>query len=224
MKKTNFKSGFSTFQLLLVIIFGYFFAWPYIEDNFIYKDSPKYVVQFKNAIEDFSKQKETVKDVYKEALDAQSEAKVVKYLFKDSKTQLFITKWSEAEREVETLREKFDSYQSNTENFLDGLENNLDKIENDPKLKDRMKKYSNKKAIKMANNINKIETNLKLLEHSIQKGNNLIVALETVSSFNELTQDIEEFDSILDSSNKVFTNIDSLIIDGITALDIELQE
>ena len=218
------KSGISTFQLLVVIIVGYFFAWPYVEDNFIYKDSPKYVVQFKNAIEDFSKQKETVKDVYKEALDAQSEAKVVKYVFKDSKTQLFVTKWNDAEREVETLREKFDSYQSNTENFLDGLENNLDKIENDPKLKNRMKEYSNKKAIKMANNINKIEKNLKLLEHSIQKGNNLIVALETVSSFNELTQDIEEFDSILDSSNKIFTNIDSLISDGITALDIELQE
>jgi len=224
MKKTNLKSGISTFQLLIVIILGYFFAWPYIEENFIYKDSPKYVVQFKNAIEDFSKQKETVKDVYKDALDAQTEAKAVQYVFKNDKTKVFVTKWSDAEREIKTLRETFDAYQENTENFLDGLEDNLDKIENDPKLKKRMQAYSNKKAIKMANNINKIEKNLKLLENSIQKGNNLIVALKTVSSFNGLAQDIEEFDSILDGSNKIFTDIDSLIVDGRTALDIELQE
>lgn len=224
MKQTNLKSGISTFQLLIVIILGYFFAWPYVEENFIYKDSPKYVVQFKNAIEDFSKQKETVKDVYKDALDAQTEAKSVKYVFKNDKTKVFVTKWGDAEREIKRLRETFDAYQENTENFLDGLEDNLEQIENDPKLKNRMQEYSNKKAIKMANNINKIEKNIKLLERSIQKGNNLIVALKTVSSFNGLAQDIEEFDSILDGSNKIFTDIDSLIVDGRTALDIELKE
>ncbi len=220
----NFKSGISTFQMILLIVVGYYFVWPYIENNYLYKDSPKYVVQFKEAIKDFAKQKETVKDTYKEALNAQSEAKKVKYVFKNEKTKDFINKWKKAEKEIVTLRDKFDVYQEETENFLDGLDENLDKIKNDDKLKTKMKNYSKEKAVKMANNIVKIGNNLKLLENAILKGNNLIIALETVSSFNQLAQDIEEFDSILDTSNQVFTEIDSLINEGISVLDEELIE
>ncbi|MCK5111290.1 MAG: hypothetical protein KAQ94_07190 [Arcobacteraceae bacterium] len=224
MHNRNFKSGISTFQMILLIVVGYYFVWPYIENNYLYKDSPKYVVQFKEAIKDFAKQKETVKDTYKEALNAQSEAKKVKYVFKNEKTKDFINKWKKAEKEIVTLRDKFDVYQEETENFLDGLDENLDKIKNDDKLKTKMKNYSKEKAVKMANNIVKIGNNLKLLENAILKGNNLIIALETVSSFNQLAQDIEEFDSILDTSNQVFTEIDSLINEGISVLDEELIE
>ena len=86
-KLTNMKSGISTFQILLIVIVGYFFVWPYVEENYIYKDSPKYLVQFKEAIKDFSEQKDTVKDSYKEALDAQSKAKEIKYVFKNENTK-----------------------------------------------------------------------------------------------------------------------------------------
>ncbi|MEA3497876.1 MAG: hypothetical protein U9R16_02335, partial [Campylobacterota bacterium] len=94
----------------------------------------------------------------------------------------------------------------------------------DENLKDKMKKYSKDKAVKMAKNIIKLEKNLKYLEKAITRGNNLIIALETVSSFNELVEDVKEFDSILNSSNKVFVEIDTLINEGIEVLDKELQE
>ena len=223
-KLNNMKSGISTFQIILIAIIGYFFVWPYVEENYIYKDSPKYLVQFKEAIEEFSEQKDTVKNSYKEALDAQSKAKEVKYVFKNENTKNFIKKWKDAEREVTELREKFVVYKDETENFVDNLDTNLDKIKNDEKLKIRMKEYSKGKAIKMANNITKIEKNLQYLEGSILKGNNLIIALETVSSFNELVEDVKEFDSILNTSNDVFIEIDKLVNEGIEVLDKEMQE
>ena len=219
----NFRSGVSTFQIIILIIVGYYFVWPYIEKNFIYKDTPKYIVEFKDAIKDFTEQKDTVKDAYKEAIAAQSEAKKIKYLFKNEKTKLFIQKWEIAEKEVVTLGEKFNIYKDETENFIDGLDNNLDRIKNDEKLKNRMREYSKEKALKMADNIVKIQKNLKHLEDAILQGNNLIIALETVSSFNQLAQDVEEFDSILNSSNKVFTQIDNLINEGIIVLEEELK-
>lgn|GEM_PF-850555 len=222
--KSNMKSGISTFQILLIVIVGYFFVWPYVEENYIYKDSPKYLVQFKEAIKDFSEQKDTVKDSYKEALDAQSKAKEIKYVFKNENTKLFISKWKNAEDEVVVLREKFDVYKDETENFIDNLDTNLDKIKNDEKLKDKMRAYSKDKALKMAKNILKLEKNLKYLEDAIVKGNNLIIALETVSSFNELVEDVKEFDSILNTSNDVFVEIDSLINEGIQVLDKEMNE
>ena len=219
----NYKSGISTFQLIILLIVGYY-VWQYVEENYIYKDTPKYLVQFKDAINDFSQQKDTVKSAYKDAIQAQDEAKKVKYVFKNEKTKQFVKKWKTAEKEIVTLKEKFEVYKDETENFVDKLDENLNKIKNDETLKDKMKKYSQEKARKMANNINKIEKNIKQLESSILKGNNLIIALETVSSFNQLAQDVKEFDSILDNSNKIFTQIDALVNEGITVLDAELKE
>jgi hypothetical protein len=216
--------GLTKFRVLLLAVVGYFFLWPYVENNFIYDDVPKYVSQFRDAIEDFAQQKDTVKNTYKEALNAQGEAKKVQYSFKNEKTKKFINKWKEAEREIVVLREKFEVYQDETENFLDGLDDNLDKIKNDPALKEKMKAYSKAKAVKMAQNIKKIGANLDILDAAILKGKNLIIALETVSSFNQLAQDIEEFDSVLDTSNQIFVEIDSLITEGIIVLDEEMQE
>jgi hypothetical protein len=200
-----------------------YFVWDYVEENYIYKDTPKYVVQFKEAIQDFTQQKDTVKDVYKEAVQAQDEAKKVKYIFNNEKTKQFVEKWKKAEREVVTLREKFEIYQEETENFVDQLDDNLNKIKNDDELKNKMQKYSEEKALKMAQNIVKISQNIERLESSIQKGNNLIVALETVSSFNQLSQDVKEFDIVLDSSSKIFNDIDELIKEGNIVLEQELK-
>jgi len=223
MVNKNYKSGISTFQIILLLIVGYF-AWDYLEENYIYKDTPKYLVQFKDAINDFSEQKDTVKSAYNDAIDAQDKAKKVKYIFKNEKTKEFVIKWKRAENEVITLKEKFEVYEEETENFIDQLDNNLDKIKNDPTLKDRMKKYAQEKAKKMAANIIKIEKNITILENSIQKGNNLIVALETVSSFNQLAEDVKEFDVLLNTSNKIFKDIDKLVDEGITVLDEELKQ
>ena len=222
-KHHNLKSGFSIFKTLIVIIILYF-AWNYYEENYMYKDSPKYVVEFKNAIKEFTGQKDTVKKAYKDAIEAQEEAKKVNYVFKNEKTKTFISKWKNAEKEVNTLREKYSTYKDETENFLDGLDDKLDQIKNDDTLKSRMKKYSKDRAMKMAKNVVKMDENLDKLEVSITKGNNLIIALETVSSFNELTQDIKDFDMLLDSSSKIFTEIDTLIVEGTSVLDEELKE
>ena len=124
---------------------------------------------------------------------------------------------------VDTLREKYATYKDETENFLDGLDDKLDQIKNDDTLKSKMKKYSKDRAMKMATNVVKMDENLDKLEVSITKGNNLIIALETVSSFNELAQDIKDFDMLLDSSSKIFTEIDTLIVEGTSVLDDELK-
>jgi len=221
-RKTNFKSGISTFQLIIVLIVGYY-AWTYIEENYIYKDTPKYVVQFKDAIKDFTKQKDTVRKSYDEAIDAQNEAKKVQYLFKHEKTKLFITKWKDTENEITVLKDKFEVYEEQTEIFIDQLDENLDKIKNDDKLKDRIKTFSQKKARIMGENIKKIRKNIAQLDVSIQKGNNLIVALETISSFNLLAEDIKSFDKLLNNSSKIFTDIDKLVDEGITVLNDELD-
>ncbi len=220
---SKFKSGFSIFKTLLVIIILYY-AWGYYEDNYKYKDTPKYVVEFKNALKEFTGQNNTVKNAYKDAIKAQEEAKKVNYLFKNEKTKVFIEKWKNAENEVNTLREKYSIYKNETENFLDGLDNKLDQIKDDNNLKMKMKNYSKNRALKMAKNIVKMDKNLVKLEKSISKGNNLIIALETVSSFNELIQDIEDFDTLLDSSSSIFTELDSLIVEGTSVLDNEIKE
>ena len=220
--KKNFKKGISTFQLLILIIIGYFFVWPYIEENFIYKDTPKYVAQFKDAIEDFTSQNKTVKDAYQDAINSQNEAKKVKYVFQHEKTKNFISKWKTAETEIITLRKKFVVYKNETEDFVEALDEKLDSIKNDDALKDKMQKYSKTKAQKLAQNILKIESNINKLDTSIEKGNNLIIALETVSSFNQLSKDIEDFDILLNTSNQIFSDMDNLLKEGITVLDSEL--
>ena len=219
---SNFKAGFSLFKTLILIIILYY-AWNYYEDNYKYKDSPKYVVEFKNALKEFTGQNDTVKNAYKDAISAQVEAKKIKYVFKNEKTKVFIAKWKTAENEVTTLRETYSNYKDETENFLDGLDDKLDQIQNDNALKSKMKKFSKKRALKMAKSIVKMDQNLEKLENSIIKGNNLIIALETVSSFNELSQDIKDFDILLDSSSDIFTQLDSLIIEGTSVLDSELK-
>ena len=219
---TNFKSGFSIFKTLIVIVVLYF-AWNYYEENYKYKDTPKYVAEFKNALKEFTSQNDTVKDAYKDAIKAQEEAKKVRYVFKNEKTKTFITKWKTAEKEVDTLREKYETYKDETENFLDGLDDKLDQIKNDDTLKSKMKNYSKDRASKMGKNIVKMDQNLEKLENSIVKGNNLIIALETVSSFNELSQDIKDFDMLLDSSSDIFTELDTLIIEGTSVLDEEMK-
>lgn len=218
----NFKSGFSIFKTLIVIIILYF-AWNYYEDNYKYKDTPRYVAEFKNALKEFTSQNDTVKDAYQDAIRAQEEAKKVNYVFKNEKTKIFISKWKTAQTEVDSLREKYSAYKDETEDFLDGLDDKLDQIQNDNTLKSKMKRYSKDRALKMAKNIVKMDHNLEKLENSIVKGNNLIIALETVSSFNELSQDIKDFDMLLDSSNDIFTELDSLIIEGISVLDNEMK-
>lgn len=220
--QTNLKSGFSTFQLIIVLIVGYY-AWTYIENNYIYKDTPKYVVQFKEAIQDFTEQKDTVRTSYNEAIDAQNEAKKVQYSFKHEKTKLFIEKWKDTESEILVLKEKFEIYEEKTESFIDQLDENLDRIKNDEKLKDRIKVFSQKKARIMGSNIKKIRKNIAQLDLSIQKGNNLIIALETISSFNLLADDIKSFDKLLNNSSKIFTDIDKLVDEGITVLNDELE-
>jgi chromosome segregation ATPase len=221
--KTNFKSAISTFQMLIIIVIGYFFVWPYIEQNFIYKDTPKYVAQFKDAIEDFTEQKNSVKDAYKEAINSQQEAKKIKYNFKHEKTKLFIEKWKNAEGEITTLKEKFINYKEETENFVDALDDKLDEIKNDEALKTKMQDYSKEKARKLAKNIIQIEKNITQLEKSIEKGNNLIIALETVSSFNQLSKDVKDFDILLHTSNQIFTDMDALVKEGFSVLDSELK-
>jgi len=218
----NYKSGFSIFKTLIIVIILYY-AWNYYEDNYKYKDTPRYVAEFKNALKEFTSQNDTVKSAYKDAIEAQSEAKKIKYVFKNEKTKTFISKWKNAEKEVTTLREKYSNYKDETENFLDGLDDKLDQIQNDNDLKSKMKKYSKTRALKMAKNIVKMDVNLEKLENSIIKGNNLIIALETVSSFNELSQDIRDFDILLDASSQIFTELDTLIIEGTTVLDNELE-
>lgn len=222
MVQQQYKKGISTFQIIILLIAGYF-AWNYIEENYIYKDTPKYVVQFKDAIKDFTEQKDTVKKTYNEAIKAQDEAKKVKYVFNNEKTKDFIHKWKKTEKEVVILREKFNVYKEETENFVDKLDDNLDKIKNDDALKEKMREYSKEKAKKLAYNIVQIDKNIKELETSVQKGNNLIVALETVSSFNQLSQDSKEFDIVLNSSNKIFKDIDKLVKEGNVVLDNELK-
>ena len=106
---SNFKAGFSLFKTLILIIILYY-AWNYYEDNYKYKDSPRYVVEFKNALKEFTGQNDTVKNAYKEAITAQAEAKKIKYVFKNEKTKTFISKWKTAENEVSTLREKYSNY------------------------------------------------------------------------------------------------------------------
>jgi len=218
----NFKKGISTFQIIILIIVGYY-VWGYIEDNYLYKDTPKYLVEFKEAIKDFSEQKDTVKKTYQEAIEAKEEAKKIKYVFKNESTKKFIRKWETAENEVVTLKEKFEVYKDQTENFIDKLDENLDQIKNDDILKTRMKEYSKEKALKMAKNIIKIEQNIDKLDESITKGNNLIVALKTVSSFNILSEDVKEFDLLLSDSSDIFISIDSLVDEGIKVLDEELK-
>ncbi len=95
----NFKAGFSLFKTLILIIILYY-AWNYYED----------VVEFKNALKEFTGQNDTVKNAYKEAITAQTEAKKIKYVFKNEKTKTFISKWKTAENEVSTLREKYSNY------------------------------------------------------------------------------------------------------------------
>ena len=221
--RVNYKSGFSTFQLIIVLIVGYY-AWIYIEENYIYKDSPKYVVQFKEAIQDFTEQKDTVRKSYNDAIDAQNEAKKVQYSFKHEKTKLFITKWKDTENEISLLKEKFEVYEEKTEMFIDQLDENLDRIKDDETLKDRIKTFSQKKARVMGTNIKKIKENIARLDLSIQKGNNLIVALETISSFNLLAEDIKSFDKLLNNSSEIFVDIDNLVNEGITVLNDELDE
>jgi len=218
----NFKKGISTFQIILLLIVGYY-IWGYVEDNYLYKDTPKYLVEFKEAIKEFSEQKDTVKKTYNEAIQAKNQAKKVKYRFKNESTKEFIRKWETAQNEVETLKEKFTVYKEETENFVDKLDENLDKIKNDEALKSRMREFSKKKATLMAKNIVKIEQNIEKLDNSITKGNNLIVALKTVSSFNVLADDAKEFDSILNDSSDIFVSIDSLVDEGIKVLDDELK-
>lgn len=221
-REKNFKKGISTVQIIVLLIVGYY-VWGYIENNYLYKDTPKYLVEFKEAIEDFSEQKDTVKKTYQEAIEAKEEAKKIKYVFKNESTKEFIQKWEKAENEVITLKEKFEIYKEETENFIDKLDENLDQIKNDEALKSRMKEFSKKKALLMAKNIIKIEKNIDKLEQSITKGNNLIVALKTVSSFNLLSEDAKEFDSILSDSSEIFISIDSLVDEGIKVLDDELK-
>ncbi|MCD4757903.1 MAG: hypothetical protein K8R39_06500 [Arcobacteraceae bacterium] len=218
----NFKKGISTFQIIILLIVGYY-VWGYVEDNYLYKDTPKYLVEFKDAIKDFSEQKDTVKKTYKDAIEAKDEAKKVKYVFKNESTKDFIRKWETTQSEVVTLKEKFEVYKEETENFVDKLDENLDQIKDDEALKDRMREFSKKKAKLMAKNIIKIEQNIEKLDRSITKGNNLIVALKTVSSFNVLSDDAKEFDSILNDSSDVFVSIDSLVDEGIKVLDDELK-
>jgi Sec-independent protein translocase protein TatA len=218
----NFKKGISTFQIIILLIVGYY-VWGYVEDNYLYKDTPKYLVEFKDAIKDFSKQKDTVKKTYNEAIEAKDEAKKVKYIFKNESTKEFIRKWETAQNEVVTLKEKFEVYKEETENFVDKLDESLDQIKNDEALKSRMREFSKKKAKLMAKNIIKIEQNIEKLDNSITKGNNLIVALKTVSSFNVLSDDAKEFDTILNDSSDVFVSIDSLVDEGIKVLDDELK-
>ena len=218
----NFKKGISTFQIIILLIVGYY-VWGYVQDNYIYKDTPKYLVDFKNAIKDFSIQKDTVKKTYQEAIEAKEEAKKVKYVFKNESTKEFIRKWEKAQNEVVILKEKFEIYKEETENFVDKLDENLDQIKNDEVLKERMKEFSKNKAKLMANNIINIERNIEKLDNSITKGNNLIVALKTVSSFNVLSEDAREFDSILNDSSDIFISIDSLVNKGIKVLDDELK-
>ena len=218
----NFKKGISTFQIIILLIVGYY-VWGYVQDNYIYKDTPKYLVDFKNAIKDFSTQKDTVKKTYQEAIEAKEEAKKVKYVFKNESTKEFIRKWEKAQNEVIVLKEKFEIYKEETENFVEKLDENLDQIKNDEVLKERMKEFSKNKAKLMANNIINIERNIEKLDNSIAKGNNLIVALKTVSSFNVLSEDAREFDLILNDSSDIFISIDSLVNEGIKVLDDELK-
>ena len=75
----------------------------------------------------------------------------------------------------------------------------------------------------MGTNIKKIKKNIAQLDLSIQKGNNLIVALETISSFNLLAEDIKSFDKLLNNSSKIFVDIDNLVEEGITVLNDELE-
>jgi len=220
--KTKKNSGFSIIKLFLVIIVGYF-LWNYFSDKILYKDSPKYLVQLKKSIKKFAKQKDTVKDAYNEAIKAQDEAKEVKYVFKNDKTKTFIKKWKTVEKEAIELRKRYKVYKDKTENFIDGLDDKLSEIKGDSALKKRMKEYSKEKARVMAENIIKIDKNIVTLEKSVQKGNNLIVALETVSSFNELAKDVEDFDVLLQGSGEIFTEIDTLIEQGINVLDEELK-
>ena len=218
----NFKKGISTFQIIILLIVGYY-VWGYVQDNYIYKDTPKYLVDFKNAIKDFSTQKDTVKKTYQEAIEAKEEAKKVKYVFKNESTKEFIRKWEKAQNEVVILKEKFEIYKEETENFVEKLDENLDQIKNDEVLKERMKEFSKNKAKLMAKNIINIERNIEKLDNSITKGNNLIVALKTVSSFNVLSEDAREFDLILNDSSDIFISIDSLVNEGIKVLDDELK-
>jgi predicted RNase H-like nuclease (RuvC/YqgF family) len=218
----NFKKGISTFQIIILLIVCYY-IWDYVQDNFIYKDTPKYLVEFKNAINDFSTQKDTVKKTYQEAIEAKEEAKKIKYVFKNESTKEFIRKWEKSQNEVAILKEKFEVYKEETENFIDKLDENLEQIKNDEALKERMKEFSKNKAKLMAKNIINIEHNIEKLDNSITKGNNLIVALKTVSSFNLLSEDAREFDSILNDSSDIFVSIDSLVSEGIKVLDDELK-
>jgi len=183
----------------------------------------KFTGNLKKAIEAFEEQKEDTEEALKEAEEARMKAlkqTIIKYT--SSKTQNFIERWREADRETMNLRVRFNGVIKDAD-FLFAYCEKKSNIIKDRSLKSKMKGFIQKKKNGFASEVKKTHVALIALEEAIIKGNDVIISLEIVGSLKAVGDKFKDLGNIYRTATLKLPETETLIKEGRKLLESDLS-
>ena len=171
------------------------------------------------AIQEFQAQKEDVREALDRAEDAKREIEA-NMSFSDPRTQRFIDRWRQAEREVIRLRSAFDEVIKKTDFLFAYCEKKMRTIGNES-IRNRAATAIARKKEGLTKTAKDTHEVINQLEATIREGNDVISGLEIAGALNSLGDEISTLGDLNTSAKQKLPELDALIKEGSSLLETE---
>lgn len=176
-----------------------------------------------SASQEFSEQKLETANALSSADQARQEAvQEIQFTFSSPKTQRFIERWKDAEREVQQLRADFNEVLEKADFFFAYAEKKKETIR-DSSLRSRSAERIAKKKEKFAVAATRTHAAIKELEGAVQEGNDFIAALEIAGVLGSVSGEIESLNAIQDRAVEKLPEMEALIDEGRGLVELEFS-
>lgn len=176
-----------------------------------------------SASQEFGEQRTETAKALSSAEEARDEAvHEVRFTFSSPKTQRFIDRWKDAEREVRELRNDFNEVIEKADFFFAYAEKKRDSIR-DSSLKTRSERAIARKKEKFTAAASRTNAVIRDLEATVEEGKDFISALEIAGVLGSVSGEIESLDAIQERAVGKIPEMEALINEGKGLVEIEFS-
>jgi dsDNA-binding SOS-regulon protein len=176
-----------------------------------------YAKTFKESLQKFNENVKDTKTVLNEAFQKYKEAKDVLFKYQDERTKQFIEEWQKANKKAEDLIDSYNNLLKTADNFFSILKKEAAKIK-DEKLRTKIYALIEKKEDEFYKKADEARQSIKRILVIIQKGNDIIKAIEIAGALKNADLLLEE-DNLINEMNRTFATLSQLTKEGETLIN-----
>jgi len=186
----------------------------YIYNHYFHNDETPiaYAKTFKESLQDFNESVKNTKTVLNKALQKYQEAKDVLFKYQDERTKQFIEEWQNANKKAEKLIESYRNLVKTADKFFLLLKQEAKQIK-DENLRAKIYSLIETKENEFYKKADEAKQGIKQILQIIQKGNDIIKAIEIAGALKNADLLLQE-DNLINDLNRTFTTLSQLTKEG----------